>query len=257
MTSPILPTTSELDLSSEVADLAPLYRRVSRALEERIRSGTIAPGSPLPSEGQLCDSFGVSRITVRRALEELVQRRLVVRRRGVGTFVSTPDQYVKAVSLTGFIEDVVPLNRLKVLEVSTARLPPEVVSMLGSPPSLEPVECVTAVNHLAEGPLSFAKFFFPPDSAALLSWSELEGPVSPIKLVEAKSRQTVHHAMQVVEAATADKRVAKHLGIGAGTPILRIVRAYVANSGALMEAVDALYHPTRYRFAATLVPRAS
>src|SRR5690606_6271443 len=111
----------------------------------------------LPSEGQLCENFGVSRITVRRALEELVQRRLVVRRRGVGTFVSTPDQYVKAVSLTGFIEDVVPLNRLKVLEVSTADLPTEVVSMLGSP-FVEPVYCVTAVNHLSEGPLSFAKF---------------------------------------------------------------------------------------------------
>ncbi len=247
---------SEFDLSAEVADLAPLYRRVSRALEERIRNGAIAPGSSLPSEGQLCENFGVSRITVRRALEELVQRRLVVRRRGVGTFVSTPDQYVKAVSLTGFIEDVVPLNRLKVLEVSTADLPTEVVSMLGSP-FVEPVYCVTAVNHLSEGPLSFAKFFFPHESAALFSWSELEGPVSPIKLVEAKSRQTVHHAMQVVEAAIADKRVAKHLGIAAGTPILRIVRAYVSNSGALLEAVDALYHPTRYRFAATLVPRAS
>lgn len=247
---------SEFDLSAEVADLAPLYRRVSRALEERIRSGAIAPGASLPSEGQLCDSFGVSRITVRRALEELVQRRLVVRRRGVGTFVSTPDEYVKAVSLTGFIEDVVPLNRLKVLEASTANLPQEVMTMLGSP-SVEPVQCVTAVNHLPEGPLSFAKFFFPPESAALFSWSELEGPVSPIKLVEAKSRQTVHHAMQVVEAAIADQRVAGHLGIGVGTPILRIVRAYVSTGGALMEAVDALYHPTRYRFAATLVPRAT
>jgi len=249
-------TSTEFDISAEVVDLAPLYRRVSRALETRIRNGDIPPGSALPSESQLCDNFGVSRITVRRALEELVQRRLVVRRRGVGTFVSTPHEYVKAVSLTGYIEDVVPLNRLKVLETSTASLPREVASMLGSP-SVEAVQCVTAVNHLPEGPLSFAKFFFPPESAALFSWSELEGPVSPIKLVEAKSRQTVHHAMQVVEAAIADKRVAKHLGIGVGTPILRIVRAYVSNSGALMEAVDALYHPTRYRFAATLVPRAS
>lgn len=248
-------TSTELVSSSSIADLAPLYRRVSRALEERIRSGAIPPGSALPSEGQLCESFGVSRITVRRALEELVQRRLVVRRRGVGSFVSTPDQYVKAVSLTGFIEDVVPLNQLKVLDVATARLPPEVVSMVG-PTEIESVQCVTAVNHLSDGPLSFAKFFFPPEVAALISRSELEGPVSPIKLVEAKSRQAVHHAMQIVEAAQATARVAKHLGIDPGTPVLRIVRVYVANSGALMEAVDALYHPTRYRFAATLVPRA-
>ncbi|MCD6674211.1 MAG: GntR family transcriptional regulator [Burkholderiaceae bacterium] len=248
-------TSTELDISSSVADLAPLYRQVSRTLEERIRSGALPPGSPLPSEGQLCDSFGVSRITVRRALEELVQRRLVVRRRGIGSFVSTPDQYVKAVSLTGFIEDVVPLNQLKILDVTTAPLPPEVVSMAGAL-EVESVQRVTAVNHLSDGPLSFAKFFFPPEVAPLISRSELEGPVSPIKLVEAKTRQRVHHAMQIVEAAKADARVAKQLGIDPGTPILRIVRAYVANNGALMEAVDALYHPTRYRFAATLVPRA-
>lgn len=248
-------TTSKLNLSTTVADLAPLYRRVSRALEERIRRGSIAPGAALPTEVQLCDSFGVSRITVRRALEELVQRRLVVRRRGVGTFVSTSDQYVKAVSLTGFIEDVVPLNQLKVLDVSIARLPTEVVSMIG-PQDFESIQRVTAVNHLSDGPLSFARFFFPPDIAVQILRSELEGPVSPIKLVEAKSRQTVHHAMQIVEAATATVRVAKHLGIDPATPVLRIVRAYVANNGALMEAVDALYHPTRYRFAATLVPRA-
>lgn len=247
-------TSTGTDISSSVADLAPLYRRVSRTLEERIRSGALPPGSLLPSESQLCDSFGVSRITVRRALEELVHRRLVVRRRGVGSFVSTPDQYVKAVSLTGFIEDVVPLNQLKVLDVTTARLPPEVVAMTRSP-EVESVQCVTAVNHLSNGPLSFARFFFPPEVAALISRDELEGPVSPIKLVEAKSRQTVHHAVQVVEAAKADARAARHLEIDPGTPILRIIRAYVANSGALMEAVDALYHPTRYRFAATLVPR--
>ncbi|MFA7665923.1 MAG: GntR family transcriptional regulator [Burkholderiaceae bacterium] len=242
-------------MNSPAADMAPLYRQVSRSLEEQIRSGALSPGALLPSESQLCADFGVSRITVRRALEELVQRRLVQRRRGVGSFVSTPDQSVKAVSLTGFIEDVVPLNRLKVLGVTQEPLPAGVVDLIGVADA-ESMKCVTAVNHLSEGPLSFARFFFPKEVADLISGTDLEGPVSPIKLVEKRSRQTVHHALQVVEAATADGRIAEELGLGQGTPVLRIVRAYFATGGGLIEAVDALYHPTRYRFAATLVPRA-
>ncbi len=248
-------TSTSLTFNSPAADLVPLYRRVSRSLEEQIRAGSLQPGSALPSESRLCADYGVSRITVRRALDELVQRRLVQRRRGVGSFVSTPDQSVKAVSLTGFIEDVVPLNRMKVLDMSVAPLPAAMVELIGLPEA-EPMKCATAVNHLAEGPLSYARFFFPPAVADLISREDLEGPVSPIKVVQARLHRTVHHAIQVVEAATAGERVARHLGLAPGTPVLRIVRVYFATGGMFMEAVDAFYHPTRYRFAATLVPRA-
>ena len=66
----------------------PSYRRIVRVLEERIHAGEYPPGHRLPPERELCEIFGVSRITARQALSELAQRRLVVRHQGQGTFVS-------------------------------------------------------------------------------------------------------------------------------------------------------------------------
>ncbi len=66
------------------------YRRVARLLEQKIRVGDYAVGSSIPSERELCKLYGVSRITMRHALSDLVQQGLLTRRQGQGTFVATP-----------------------------------------------------------------------------------------------------------------------------------------------------------------------
>ena len=65
----------------------PNYRRIVRLLEGKIQAGEYNPGDRLPPERELCEIFGVSRITARQALAELAQRKLVVRHQGQGTFV--------------------------------------------------------------------------------------------------------------------------------------------------------------------------
>jgi GntR family transcriptional regulator len=67
--------------------MEPSYRRIVRLLEEKIRSGEYPPGHRLPPERELCEIYGVSRITARQALAELAQRDLVERHQGQGTFV--------------------------------------------------------------------------------------------------------------------------------------------------------------------------
>ena len=65
-----------------------LHQKVKDDLLARIQSGQLPPGAAMPTEAALCREYGVSRITVRRAMAELVTRRLVTRRRGVGSFVT-------------------------------------------------------------------------------------------------------------------------------------------------------------------------
>ena len=65
----------------------PLHRQLFLVLHDEIDRGVIAPGDPLPSEQTLCDQFGVSRITVRRALADLAEQGYIERRQGVGSFV--------------------------------------------------------------------------------------------------------------------------------------------------------------------------
>jgi GntR family transcriptional regulator len=79
----------------------PLYRQLAEILMEGIRSGDYPPGSRIPSEPQLAKDYGIGRPTVRQAIEMLVRRRLLSRRRGSGTYVRSPEQEVDLFSLAG------------------------------------------------------------------------------------------------------------------------------------------------------------
>ena len=68
----------------------PLYRQLASLLERAIRGGALKPGDRLDSEGVLAGRYGVSRITLRQAVEALVRKQILVRKQGKGTFVTTP-----------------------------------------------------------------------------------------------------------------------------------------------------------------------
>src|ERR1700742_1994934 len=70
----------------------PLHRQLFLVLHDEIDRGVIAPGEALPTEQTLCDQFGVSRITVRRALADLAEQGYIERRQGVGSFVRQRDR---------------------------------------------------------------------------------------------------------------------------------------------------------------------
>lgn len=83
---------------------APLYRRIADGLRERIVSEEIAAGDALPSERELCDLLGASRVTVRRAIETLIDEALLIRRQGSGTYVA-PRIEAPGSHLSSFTED--------------------------------------------------------------------------------------------------------------------------------------------------------
>src|ERR1700760_4975297 len=85
---------------------APLYGKVEEVLASEIARGDHQPGDRLPSEDELLARFGVSRITVRRAIQNLIQRGIVEIQRGRGTFVLAPKVSQDLTRLTGFVEDM-------------------------------------------------------------------------------------------------------------------------------------------------------
>ncbi len=102
----------------------PLYYQVSRRLEAAIRSGEVPPGVRLENEIAIGERLGLSRPTVRRAIQELVDKGLLVRRRGVGTQV-VQGQVTRPVELTSLYEDLQsthhqPATRVLALEVTAA-----------------------------------------------------------------------------------------------------------------------------------------
>src|ERR1700755_1488077 len=88
-----------------------LYARVETVLAGEITRGDLKVGDQLPTEDSLIARFGVSRITVRRAIQNLVSRGLIEIRRGKGTFVTAPKITQELTELTGSVEDMHALGR--------------------------------------------------------------------------------------------------------------------------------------------------
>jgi GntR family transcriptional regulator len=111
----------------------PLHRQLFLVLHDEISRGTLQPGDPLPTEQSLCEQFGVSRITVRRALGDLTDAGLVERRQGVGSFVrqgvSTGRRpggsYLEGMRQTQFETDV------EVIEIGPRTAPAAIDQALG------------------------------------------------------------------------------------------------------------------------------
>src|SRR6476469_5397738 len=80
----------------------PAYLQIEEQLADRIEAGEFSPGDALPTERELTRQLGVSRMTVRAAMDRLVQRDLIVRRQGSGTFVAEPKLRQDASKLRGF-----------------------------------------------------------------------------------------------------------------------------------------------------------
>src|ERR1700753_4097106 len=85
---------------------ATLYATIEETIAAEIAQGEYRPGDQLPTEDALLERFQVSRITVRRAIQNLVSRGLLEIRRGLGTFVLAPRIEAELVKLTGFVEDM-------------------------------------------------------------------------------------------------------------------------------------------------------
>lgn len=100
-----MPTLSQVLPKLDESSAQPLYQQLQRSLRDAIEKGVIAPDDALPPERDLAEMLGVSRITVRKAIDELVEEGLLVRKQGSGTYVSNRVEKNFA-KLTSFSEDM-------------------------------------------------------------------------------------------------------------------------------------------------------
>lgn len=226
----------------------PLYAQIHQTLRGQIATGEFSPGAAIPSERELSEQFGVSRMTARQALRLLRSDGLAYRERGIGTFVAKRKVDVHTRNLVGFSEDM----RQRGLEPSTRlmKLTREAASqqtadVLGIDEGDE-VFYLERLRLADETPMAFESNHI---SAALcpdLDDHDLAGE-SLYDLLERRYGIRLRRAEEVLEAAGATRREAGLLSIKAGAPVLVVHRVVYSGADRAIESVKTIYRSDRYR----------
>ncbi|HET9103778.1 MAG TPA: GntR family transcriptional regulator [Solirubrobacteraceae bacterium] len=239
----------DVDRSSPV----PLYFQIASRIEQAIVDGALPPGSRLENEIALGERLRLSRPTIRRALEELVQKGLLVRRRGIGTQV-VHQPVTRKVELTSLYDD---LSRAG-LDPATQLLTHEVVGAdpaLADRMSLPPGAGVLHLRRvrLADGaPLAILENFLP-ERFADMSRTELENR-GLYQLMRARGA-TIAIAKQRIGARRATAEEVRLLQIKSRSPVLTMDRTAYGSDGTAVEYGRHCYRPDLYAFEVTLVDK--
>jgi len=237
----------------------PKYHQIYLVLREQLREGRFDAG--LPGEMQLVQQFGVARITIRRALEQLAQEGLIERTPGRGTRPLRQDVAAPAPSapgrrqgdgqqarLTGLLENLVTMGlrtTVQVLGVEVLPAPDDVAKALRLPPG-EPVQKAERVRSTEAGPLSHLTTWVPHRIAHAFGKKELAR--KPILVLLEESGVQVGRAEQTISARLADADMARHLDVSVGSALLAVRRLIYDDKDQPVQWLHGLYRPDRYEY---------
>ncbi len=199
-----------------------LYNRIQRDLAASIAAGEYPPGSRIPSETSLAKRFGVTRMTVRNAVDGLIREGLVTRRHGSGTYVAHRRQAQRALNrLTGFTEDMQNQGRRAAsseLHRAEVEARPRVQDQL----ELQDGAHVVVLERLRlvdDEPVALQRVWLPFSQAPELARRSLDG-ASLYDTLEQDYGIRVTTARQRITAVAASEREATLLGVAVGTPLI-------------------------------------
>jgi DNA-binding GntR family transcriptional regulator len=232
----------EVDRTSPI----PLYFQVATRLQELIEKGEIGVGDRIENEVDLAERLGVSRPTTRRAIQYLVERGMLVRRRGVGTQVVHP-KVRRPVELSSLYDDLINSDRTPrtdVLELKVIPAPAEVATALEIAPGTE-VTWIERLRYAGGEPLA------------------LMHNAIPVNLLRLSTEQLSDHglyellrragfipriATQVIGARSATASEARTLLEKKGASLLTMTRTAWDASGRALEYGSHVYRASRYSF---------
>ena len=241
-----------LDLSLDRSSPVPLYFQIAEGLKRAISDGMLKPGERLDNELDLTERLGVSRPTVRQAVQRLVDQGLVVRRRGLGTVVMAP-RILRSVALTSLYDDLAASGRqpaTTVLQVREIDADETVAATLSLPPGSR-VLAVERLRHADDTPLALMHNYLP---AGLLRGDPADR-LAKTGLYEVLRSQGVQlqAGEQVIAARKASAHEVRLLQAPRGATVLTMTRTTFDQTGKPVEHGNHAYLADRYSFRMTLV----
>jgi DNA-binding GntR family transcriptional regulator len=243
------PASITVDRTSPV----PLYYQVAQRLEHAIESGELPAGTRLDTELVLADQLGVSRPTLRRAIEYLVDRGYVVRRRAVGTQVLHP-KVRRPVQLSSLYDDLATEGKnpgTTVLSLRTVPAADSVAHALGLQEG-GPVVALERLRYADGDPLAVMRNWLP-SGLVELDPEALER-TGLYQLMRAAG-VGLHLASQTIGGRAATAAEARLLQARKGEPLLTMQRTTYDDTGRAVELADHFYRASLYSFEIVLATR--
>ena len=235
----------------------PKYHQIYLVLREQLQEGRFADG--LPGELALAGQFGVARVTVRKALEQLSTEGLIDRAPGRGTRPRQQPPGAAAAAgraaapgsrmqLTGLLENIVNMGlrtKVQVVSCELIRSSDAVAQALLIEPGAK-VQKAVRVRSSGEGPLSVITTHVPEPLARCFGRKELAR--QPILLLLEASGVRIGRAVQTLSARLADAVVARQLDVQVGSALLAVTRLIYDEQERPVQWLHGLYRPDRYQY---------
>jgi DNA-binding GntR family transcriptional regulator len=246
-------SSGPLSIPVDRASPVPLYFQVAQQLEQAIESGALPAGTRLDNEIQLAGELGLSRPTMRRAIQYLVDKGLLVRKRGVGTQV-VHTKVKRQVELTSLYDDLAKTEQRPATKVLSFRMEPArdtVAHALNLPEGTE-VIALERLRFAQDEPLALMCNYLPVGVVSLTA-AELEQR----GLYQMLRSSGIHLriASQAIGARSATAAEGRLLAEAKGAPLLTMSRTTYDDSGKVVEYGSHLYRASLYSFELTLVGR--
>lgn len=236
--------TASVDRSSPL----PMYVQIAASLRSMIQSGSLAPGSLLPSEKQLCDTFGVSRMTLRQAYDLLDREELVRSQRGRGTQVLPPRMRKEQQEMRSFTEEIrsrggKPRSRILRFEA----LDPSPVSKHSLQlPDGQRVHRIERIRYNDATPLAIEKVEIPCFLCPELGKFDLAGQ-SLYKILEREFQLRLDHCVETISASMPNRAERELLELPKGVAVLRIERKTLTVNDTPAELAVTTYRGDMYQ----------
>ncbi|MCE5363444.1 GntR family transcriptional regulator [Pseudomonas anguilliseptica] len=227
----------------------PLYSQLKELLRTRILDGTYPPHSRMPSESELGQAHGVSRITVRQALGDLQKEGLIFKIHGKGTFVAKPKAFQNVSTLQGLAESMTQmgyevLNRLRSFKFVPAS------ALVAERLQVEEGSLVTEIKRVRlinREPVSLEVTYLPKAVGEKLEKADL-ATRDIFLILENDCGIALGHADLAIDAALADSDLAQALQVEEGAPIMRIERLTHTADGTPLDFEHLYYRGDAFQY---------
>lgn len=225
----------------------PQYKIIEKDLRERISSGQYRAGDMIPAEAELVSTYGVSRVTVRKALDNMTAQGLLQRVAGVGTFVKTQVIRKKVPQLLGFTDEITQMGMTpstKVLAFELIHVPKQLYPILQIEKD-EMVYYIQRVRYANEVPFLFETSYmsarlYPDVSLKILNGSKYRYVEDTLGLKIAYNEHSVTPILPSAE-------VVKLFGLEEDQPIIQVANTTYLENGQVLDFTEQVYNSPKYQ----------